>query len=173
MYNRQIQLVLTMILLLAIPLSGCLGCSPKSNIFAGSPTITATPQALPLVIDPVTPISEEIVTTVPGPNNEEPDVTTNENGYTIKSSGETAGTAPLELNAGKTSFRLKLENYHAGDTYTMVLTSVNEPFSYKSTHEFAVDSGAGDIRITKNIPMEGSYQIKLDYPFNWEIEVTQ
>lgn len=173
MIKREVKLVLIIILFLAITVSGCLGCSPTSNSSSGSPAIVPNTSPLPPSTDPVTPSSEGVVTTVPTSSNTGPDVITNEHGYIIRSSSGTGDTAQVELNAGKVRFQIKPVNYHAGDTYSLILTSVNEPFSYKSTHKFSGDSGMEYIQITKNIPLKGTYQVQINSNDGWEIKIIQ
>jgi hypothetical protein len=173
MCKSEVKLVLMMIMLIALSLSGCLGCNLKNIGLSVTPPMTPSPLALPSATEPVPVPPEAVATVVPTSHSPGLVVITTEKGYTIRSSPEAGDATPVELKAGKTSFRIKLANYPVGDTYTMVLTSINEPFSYKSTHEFTGNGGTGDIQITKNIPVEGRYQIKLDYPDDWEVEISQ
>lgn len=165
-FRSATGILIITVLLVTATLSGCVsGSPPGKNTVSTAPTASLSPTTATLATPVVT------ANPVPTPEAPEAQVTLADNGYVVK--GFARESSQIELREGKVSFHIKLPNYVVGDEYTLTVTSVDEPFSYVSTHSFSGDAGAGDVKISKAIPQDGMYQISLGYDDIWEIDVTQ
>ena len=96
-----------------------------------------------------------------------------ENGYIVKGSPAIGNSFQLQLKKGKAEFHIQLPEYSVGDSYTLSLTSDGGPFSYMSTNKFEGNEAIRNQDLSKNIPVDGSYQLNMDYHNAWEIDITQ
>jgi hypothetical protein len=155
------------IMILAVAFSGCFGI--------GAPAPAAEPSAQPTSSVSTVVISgtEDDVSTVSTTNTAEPVVTMTDKGYILKDVPGVEDTVQVHLKAGKASFCIRLPDYSVGESYKLTMTSVGEPFTYRSSNEFSGYTGAGGLQIDKQIPFEGTYQISFEYGDSWEIEIIQ